>query len=82
METKQNSLPTKKNKEVKQKKSKDLCPVCDYNLYFNSKYTQRIGVLDETKDIVGWICPECSSEFDLENNILYIYGENSTQGIA
>ena len=79
METKQNSLPTKKNKGLKRK---DLCPVCDYNLYFNSKVTQRIGILDGTHDIVGWICPECSSEFDLKNNIVYIYGENSIQGEA
>ena len=82
METKQSSLPTKKNKKVKKKKNSDLCPVCDYNLYFNSDFTQRIGVLDDTKDIVGWICPECHSEFDLDNNILYIYGENSIQGKA
>ena len=79
METKQSSLPIKKNRRVTKK---DLCPVCDFNLYFNSKITQRIGVLDGTKDIIGWICPECSSEFDLNNNILYIYGEKSTQGIA
>jgi len=78
METKQSLSHTKK----KPSKSTDLCPVCDYNLYFNSKLTQRIGVLDGTKDIVGWICPECSSEFDLSNNILYIYGENSMQGEA
>ena len=45
METKQNSLPTKKNKSITKK---DLCPVCDYDLYFNSNYTQRIGVLDGT----------------------------------
>ena len=43
---------------------------------------QRIGVLDESKDIVGWICPECASEFDLNNNIMYIYGEDSAQGEA
>ena len=78
MGTKQNSLLTKKKKG----KTKDLCPVCDYNLYLNTKFTQRIGVLDGTRDIVGWICPECSSEFDLNNNILYIYGEDSVQGEA
>ena len=55
----------------------------DYaNLKFNANFTQRIGVLDGTKDIIGWICPECSSEFDLNNNIVYIYGENSAQGEA
>ena len=79
METKQNLSLTKKNKAEQEK---DPCPVCDYNLYFNSKVTQRIGVMDSTKDIVGWICPDCSSEFDLNDNILYIYGEDSTQGIA
>ncbi len=79
METKHKSSHTKKSEKIV---DKDLCPVCDYNLYFNSNYTQRIGVLDGTKDIIGWICPECSSEFDLDNNILYIYGENSTQGMA
>ena len=38
--------------------------------------------MDKTRDVVGWICPECDSEFDLNDNILYIYGEDSTQGIA
>ena len=78
METKQNLSHIRK----KRARKKDLCPVCDYNLHFNSKLTQRIGILDRTKDIIGWICPECSSEFDLNNNILYIYGENSVQGEA
>ena len=78
MEIKQNSLHIKK----KTRKKRDLCPVCDYNHYFNTKCTQRIGVLDEQKDIISWICPKCSSEFDLNNNILYIYGENSAQGEA
>ena len=79
MVAKQSSSHIKKNKSHLKK---DLCPVCDYDLKFNSNFTQRIGVLDGTKDIVGWICPECSSEFDLNNNILYIYGENSIQGKA
>ena len=75
---KQNLLHTKKRRA----KKSDLCPVCDYNLYLNTKFTQRIGILDGTKDIIGWVCPECESEFDLSNNILYIYGENSVQGEA
>ena len=79
MVAKQSSSHIKKSKSIVKN---DLCPVCDYDLHFNTKYTQRIGVLDRTKDIVGWICPECSSEFDLNNNILYIYGENSAQGEA
>ena len=70
-----------KKREIKGN-DKDLCPVCDYNLHFSSTFTQRIGILDKTKDIVGWICPKCDSEFDLKNNIVYIYGENSSQGEA
>ena len=66
----------------KKKNEEDLCPVCDFNLYFNNNYTQRIGVLDGTKDVIGWICPECASEFDKNNNLLYIYGEDSIQGDA
>ena len=76
MVTKQSSLHTKK------KKPKDLCPICDKNLYLNNDYTQRIGLIDSDRKVTGWICPECDSEFDLNNNIVYIYGENSIQGKA
>ena len=76
MVTKQSSLHTKK------KKPKDLCPICDKNLYLNSDFTKRIGLIDSDKEVTGWICPGCSSEFDLNDNIVYIYGENSIQGEA
>ena len=77
METKQSLLGIKKKR-----RDKDPCLVCDFALYFNSKVTQRIGLLDRDRDVVGWICPECSSEFDLDDNIVYIYGENSMKGKA
>ena len=67
---------------TKKKKHKDLCPICDKNLYLNSDFTQRIGLIDKDREVTGWICPECSSEFDLNDNIVYIYGENSIQGKA
>ena len=76
MATKQSSLRTKENKP------KDLCPICDKNLYLNNDYTQRIGLIDSDRKVTGWFCPECDSEFDLNNNIVYIYGENSIQGKA
>ena len=76
MVAKQSSLRTKK------KKPKDLCPICDKNLYLNSDFTRRIGLIDKDREVTGWICPECSSEFDLNDNIVYIYGENSIQGKA
>jgi len=76
MEIKQSSLLTKKSKP------QDLCKICDSNLYYNKKVTKRIGLLDVHREITGWICPKCNSEFDLEDNIVYIYGENSIQGKA
>ena len=76
MEIKQSSLLTKKSKP------QDLCKICDSNLYYNKKVTKRIGLLDVHREITGWICPKCNSEFDLEDNIVYIYGENSAQGKA
>ena len=77
METKQSSSDTKK-----ESRDKDPCPVCDYDLYYNTKVTQRIGIINPERDVIGWICPECDSEFDLDDNIVYIYGENSIQGNA
>ena len=78
MVAKQNLLHIKRRKT----KKKDPCPICNYNLFLNSKFTQRIGLLDKGKDVIGWICPKCDSEFDLKDNIVYIYGENSIQGKA
>jgi RNase P subunit RPR2 len=67
---------------IKKGKPKDLCQICDSNLYFNNEVTKRIGLLDSHREITGWICPKCGSEFDLKDNIVYIYGENSIQGKA
>ena len=76
MAAKQSSLRTKK------KKPKDPCPICDKDLHLTSNFTKRIGLIDGDKEVTGWICPECDSEFDLNDNIVYIYGENSIQGKA
>ena len=77
VEAKQSSSVTKKKS-----RDRDPCPICDYDLYFSSKVTQRIGLINSKRDVVGWICPECDSEFDLDDNIVYIYGEDSIQGKA
>lgn len=77
MEAKQSSSDIKK-----QSRDKDPCPVCDYDLYFDSDATKRIGIINVKRQVLGWICPECDSEFDLDDNIVYIYGEDSIQGKA
>ena len=63
-------------------RKKDLCPVCHKNLYYDDIVSQRIGIIDKDGSINEWKCPFCESEFDLDNNILYIYGSESDSGIA
>ena len=67
----------------KKTKSKDPCPVCEKELYHNDYYSKRVGLFDMNStehDIIGWACPKCNSEFDNNDNIMYIYGENFEGG--
>ena len=83
MEKKQESLKTtrKSRKELIDYKE-DICEICDCSLYHNERYTKRIGMIDGNNKVIGWMCPECKSEFDFDNKILYIYGQNSVKGNA
>ena len=81
MEKKQIYLHTQK--KGTKKKNKDLCPVCDYNLYYDDQITQRIGLLaDDDVTVEGWMCPECRSRFDIKNNLTYINTPNNRPGKA
>ena len=44
----------------------------------------HIGLLDinDENKYLGWICPHCKSEFDVNDNIMYIYGEDFDSGKA
>lgn len=67
----------------KKKKNRDLCPVCDINLYYDSDITQRVGLLaDDDYTIEGWMCPHCNSQFDLKNNLKSIDNSNISIGRA
>ena len=74
-------LHTKKKNKLYQGKV-DLCPVCEEDLYYDEVTSQRIGVLEKDGSIESWKCPFCYSEFDLDNNILYIYGSEIEGGEA
>ena len=81
MVQKLSSLHTRK----KRTKTKDPCPVCDKELYYNKKYTQRIGIFDmniKAYPVIGWACPHCESEFDINGDVMYIYGSDFKQGKA
>lgn len=73
-------LHIKKKSELSS--NNDLCPVCEKNLYYDETCSKRIGVLEENGDVDSWKCPACKSEFDLDDNILYIYGSETEGGLA
>jgi uncharacterized protein YlaI len=79
VEKKQNLLHMQKKKG---KKLKDPCPVCDEELYFNEDYSLRAGLLDSNKEVVGWMCPKCKSEFDFKNRVTYIMPMDNGRGVA
>ena len=79
----QKLLPTKKKKKYSKSKDEiDLCLVCDEDLYFDEIASQRIGMLDKDGFINEWKCPYCHSEFDIDNNLKYIYGSEIEGGNA
>jgi hypothetical protein len=59
----------------------DPCPACDGDLYFNDKFTKRVALLKKSK-MIGWMCPFCSCEFDLKDNLVYINVEENKAGKA
>ena len=68
----------KRNKRI------DKCPICSKNLYINRTYTMRIGIINTRveNELLGWICPYCKTEFDNNDEIMYIYGQDFDAGRA
>jgi len=60
-------------KGLGKKKSKEPCPVCENELYFNDELSNKCALLDNNNFVVGWICPHCRSEFDNDDNIVEIF---------
>ena len=77
---KQKYLHIKKKSDLSDKI--DPCPICEKNLYYDESCSKRIGVIERNGDIDSWKCPCCDSEFDLDDNILYIYGSETEGGLA
>ena len=70
------------SKKTKKKKPVDPCPICNKELYLNSSFTQRVGLLGDFDEVVGWLCPHCRSEFDADDHLTKFLGENGIRGEA
>jgi len=82
MESQKSSPMPKKTKTTKKKKIVDPCPICSKELHLNHEYTQRVGLLDNYDEVVGWLCPHCRSEFNVDNQLVKFMGEDGTRGEA
>ena len=82
MANKNLSLMQKKTKTNIKKKTVVPCPICNKELHLNHEFTQRVGILDDFDEIIGWMCPYCKSRFDIEENITYISLPDSKTGKA
>ena len=72
----------KKTKTTEKKKVVDPCPICNKELHLNNEFTQRVGLLGDFDEVIGWLCPHCRSEFDTDNKIVKFEGEGNIRGEA
>ena len=72
----------KQPKKTKKTKIVDPCPICNKELYLNDEYTQRVGLLGDFDEVIGWLCPHCRSEFDTDHHLVKFMGEHGMRGEA
>ena len=82
MENQNSSHMQKKTKTTRKKKAVDPCPICSKELHLNDEFTQRVGLLGDFDEVIGWLCPHCSSEFDTDNHIVKLLGGEGMRGEA
>ena len=82
MENQKSSPMQKKTRTVKKIEIVDPCPICSKELHLNNEFTQRVGLLDDLDEVIGWLCPHCNSEFDNHDHLIKFLGENGIRGEA
>ena len=82
MENQKSSHMPKKKKTTEKKKIIDPCPICSKELHLNHEFTQRIGLLDDFDEVIGWLCPHCRSEFNKDDQLTKFMGEDGMRGEA
>ena len=82
MESQSSSHMQKKTKTTRKKETVDPCPICSKELHLNDEFTQRVGLLGDFDDVIGWVCPHCSSEFDVDDHLTKFLVEGYIRGEA
>jgi len=65
---------------TKKSKIKDNCPVCEKDLYLNNDISKRVGLVDESDKVIGWLCPYCNTEFNFDDKVIFIMGNEHIRG--
>ena len=82
MEKNQSLSPMQNEKKTKDQDSTDPCPVCKEELYLNEEYTQRVGLVNDFEEVIGWLCPHCKTEYDTDTKIVRFLGSPEIGGEA
>ena len=82
MENNQNLSPMQNEKKTEDQDSTDPCPVCKEELYLNEEYTQRVGLINDFEEVIGWLCPHCKTEYDTDTKIVRFLGDSGIRGEA
>ena len=82
MENQNSSHMQKKTKTTEKKKVVDPCPICGKELHLNHEYTQRVGLIGDFEEVIGWLCPHCRSEFYTDNHLTKFQCEGNIRGEA
>ena len=69
-------------KKTKKSETVDPCPICSKDLHLDDTFTQRVGLLGDTDDVIGWLCPHCRSEFDVDEHLTRYKGADGMTGEA
>ena len=69
-------------KKTKKSEIIDPCPICSKDLYLDDTFTQRVGLLGDDDDVIGWLCPHCRSEFDVDEHLTRYKGTAGMTGEA
>ena len=64
----------------KKKEVVDPCPICNSELYFDSTASKRCAIIDSKNNVVGWLCPNCKSEFEDDDTLVDIFTNVEIKG--
>ena len=75
-------MATRNSLHTQKRTHKDNCPICEKNLYLNSKVSKRVGILNEFDEVEEWMCPYCDSKFNISGKPIQLYGTMNVEGEA